>query len=238
MRNYKKLLNPEKTVNHIAIIMDGNGRWAQKRSLPRIEGHRKGAEVIEPIVESAAVIGVKAISLYAFSTENWARPKSEINELWNVLEIFAELKKKRIIENDVRIRISGTDKKLPKSTKRIMNCLVKDTENNSRITVNICLNYGGHQEIVDSVNKWIVNRKSDELLTPKKLSQNLYTAGLPDVDLMIRTGGEYRISNFLLWQMAYTEFVFSEVLWPDFKPNNLYKAVYEFQNRKRRFGGL
>jgi undecaprenyl diphosphate synthase len=238
MKNYKTLINPEKVINHAAIIMDGNGRWAQKRSLSRIEGHRKGALAIEPIVEGAHSIGIKALSLYAFSTENWARPKDEIAGLWETLDWFYHEKRESFLEKGVRVWFSGSIEKLPKNIINIINNFSEETKNNKNIVVNICLNYGGRQEILNSVNKWLSGRKENEKITEKKIDRNLYTAGLPEVDLMIRTGGEYRISNFLLWQLAYAEFVFMDVLWPDFTPNHLYKTVYEFQNRHRRFGGL
>lgn len=238
MKNYKPLINPEKVINHAAVIMDGNGRWAQKRSLPRMEGHRKGALVIEPVVEGAHSIGIKALSLYTFSTENWARPKDEIAGLWETIECFYHEKRESFREKGVRVWFSGSIEKLPKPIVNIINNFTEETKNNKNIIVNICLNYGGRQEIVNSVNRWLTERKGGEKLTVKKLDKNLYTAGLPDVDLMIRTGGEYRISNFLLWQLAYAEFMFMDVLWPDFTPNHLFKAVYEFQRRERRFGGL
>lgn len=238
MRGFKILIDSKRVVNHVAIIMDGNGRWAKKRSLPRIEGHRRGSEIIEPIVEGAHSIGVRVLSLYAFSTENWSRPKSEIDGLWNIIEEFIETTKDRLIKNGVKVKLSGTMRRLPASTKKIINDFMKETEDNKKMIVNICLNYGGRQEIVDSVNRWINDRKGNEELTIKKMNRYLYTAGLPEIDLMIRTGGEYRLSNFLLWQLAYSELIFMKVLWPDFRPKHLYKAIYEFQKRERRFGGL
>ncbi len=238
MKDYKTLLNPEKVLNHVAIIMDGNGRWAKKRSLSRMEGHRRGALAIEPVVEGAHSIGIKVLSLYTFSTENWVRPKDEIAGLWETLEWFYREKRERFREKGVRVWFSGSTEKLPDKTIDIINKFTRETKNNKNIIVNICLNYGGRQDIINSVNKWLKGRKPGETITEKKLHKNLYTAGLPEVDLMIRTGGEYRISNFLLWQIAYAELIFTDVLWPDFTPGHLYKAVYEFQKRHRRFGGL
>lgn len=238
MKNYRNLITPDKIPDHVAIIMDGNGRWAEKREFSRIEGHRKGTEVIEPVVEGAHSIGIKALSLYTFSTENWSRPKKEIEGLWDTLEAFYHSKKERLIKKGVKIKFSGSIEKLPSGIKKIINSFVEETKNNKNITVNICLNYGGRQEIVYAVNEWLERRKPGEKLTAKKLEKKLYTAGLPNIDLMIRTGGEKRISNFLLWQLAYAELIFMDVLWPDFTPNHLYKAVYEFQKRHRRFGGL
>lgn len=238
MKDYKSLIDPHRPLNHVAIIMDGNGRWAKKCSLPRIEGHKKGSEIIEPLIESAQSIGIKALSLYTFSTENWSRPKAEVEGLWTIIETFILTKLESIKKNGVKIIISGSFDKIPHSTRKVLDRFIRETRNNRSITVNICLNYGGRQEILDSVNKWLVKRKPGEEITEKKMNRFLYTAGLPDIDLMIRTGGDFRISNFLLWQLAYTEFIFMKVLWPDFRPQHLYKAVYEFQQRERRFGGL
>lgn len=238
MKDYKSLIDPRRPLNHIAIIMDGNGRWAKKRSLARLEGHRKGSEIIEPVIEGAQSIGVKALSLYTFSTENWSRPTSEVEGLWRIVETFIVTKLESIKRNGVKIVISGSPDKIPDSTRKVLYRFIRETRNNRNITVNICLNYGGRQEILDSVNRWLVKRKPGEEITEKKMNRFLYTAGLPDIDMMIRTGGDFRISNFLLWQLAYTEFIFMKVLWPDFRPQHLFKAVYEFQQRERRFGGL
>ncbi|MDY6934570.1 MAG: polyprenyl diphosphate synthase [Spirochaetota bacterium] len=238
MKDYKRLIDPNRVAAHVAIIMDGNGRWAEKRSLPRLEGHRRGAEVIDSLMDVAVDLGLQVVTLYTFSTENWLRPKAEVDGLWEITESFIISKKEKIKQNDLRIIFSGIKNGLPASTLRIIEELIEETKNNKKMTINFCVNYGGRQEIVDSVNQWIQHRKLNESLTIDKLNKYLYTSELPDVDLMIRTGGEYRISNFLLWQLAYTEFVFLKVLWPDFKPNHLYKAIYEYQNRDRRFGGL
>ena len=238
MKDYKALLKKQPIPKHVAIIMDGNGRWAKKKSLPRSEGHKKGAEIIEPIMEAAIELGVKVISVYAFSTENWSRPKTEVRELWRLLEYFFVTKISRIKEMGIKIKHSGTTKRLPPSIKKTIQQAVKNTEKNKRIVLNFCINYGGRQEIVRSMNSWLEKRKGDEKITESKLNNHLDTKGLPDVDLLIRTSGEYRISNFLLWQCAYAELVFTDVLWPDFKPGHLEKAVYDFQNRERRFGGI
>ncbi|MCU0822902.1 MAG: polyprenyl diphosphate synthase [Spirochaetes bacterium] len=238
MKNYKTLINPKNVINHVAIIMDGNGRWAEKRSLSRMEGHRKGALTIDPVIEAAHSIRIKALSLYAFSTENWSRPKDEIAGLWETLEWFYNEKRAKFMKNGVKIRFSGSTEKLPDKTINTIKKFTGETKNNKNIVINICLNYGGRSEIINSVNKWLPARKAGEKINEKILGKNLYTAGLPDVDMMIRTGGEYRISNFLLWQLAYSELIFMDVLWPDFTPNHLFKAVYEFQKRDRRFGGL
>ena len=238
MKDYRSLLKSKPVPSHVAIIMDGNGRWAKKKSLSRSEGHRMGAEIIEPLMDSAIDLGINAVSLYAFSTENWSRPAIEVRGLWSLLEDFFTKKIERIKSRGIRIRHSGSFSRLPASTKRIIEKSVADTEKNKKITLNFCINYGGRQEIIGAVNKWKKDAGRDAVLTEKKLERYLYTAGLPQVDLLIRTSGEFRISNFLLWQLAYTEMVFMDVLWPDFTPNHLHKAVYEYQQRDRRFGGL
>lgn len=238
MSDVRNLIDPKKLPIHVAIIMDGNGRWAQKKNLPRIEGHRKGAEVVEPIVEAAANIGIKYLSLFAFSTENWVRPAEEVDGLWKLLEMFFTLKLDTIKEKGVKVIFSGSFRGLPPSAKHIIQQAVNHTKKNKRITINFCINYGGRQEIVDAVNAWVSQRKEGELFTVKKMHAYLYNPDLPDVDLLIRTSGEYRISNFMLWHLAYAELVFMKVLWPDFKAKHLYRALYEYQKRERRFGGL
>jgi len=239
LANYKKKIDYAKIPKHIAIIMDGNGRWAKKRGLPRIEGHRRGAEVIERCMDSAIELVIGVVSLYAFSTENWARPKEEINGLWKLLESFFEKKLSTIIEKGARIQHSGSLSELPPTIQRIIANAVDKSKNNTTIVLNFCLNYGGRHEIIHAVNNWLQQRPSHELsLTPEIFENYLYTAGLPNVDLLIRTSGEYRISNFLLWQIAYAELIFMKVLWPDFNERYLYQAIYEYQHRERRFGGL
>jgi len=238
MENYKNKLRLNVIPKHVAIIMDGNGRWAEKNNLPRSEGHKKGAEIIESLMDSAIDLGIKAVSLYAFSVENWSRPKLEVVTLWNLLEKFFNNKLELLKKKGVKIVHSGSLKKLPPSTKKAIKSVIKETEKNRAITLNFCINYGGRQEIVEAVNKWLEKRNNNDKMSLKKMEKFLYTAKLPDVDLLIRTSGEYRISNFLLWQIAYTELVFTDVLWPDFSPLHLYKAVYDYQQRDRRFGGI
>jgi len=223
---------------HVGIIMDGNGRWAKQRNLPRSEGHKYGADVIEPLMDCAIELGVKAVSLYAFSVENWARPVSEVKGLWQLLKYFFKTKLDLIKDKDIQIRHSGSLKRLPSSTKYMIIKAVEETKKNKTIVLNFCVNYGGRQEIIKAVNDWLASAKPGEVITEKKLEKHLYTAGLPELDLLIRTSGEYRISNFLLWQLAYTELYFTDVLWPDFGPDDLRRAVAEFQKRERRFGGL
>ena len=222
---------------HVAVIMDGNGRWAKKHSLPRSEGHRRGSEVIIELVDAAVAAGVKVVSLYAFSTENWSRPKSEITGLWNLFESFFYKELPVLQEKRVRVLHSGTKQFLPKKMAAQIDQVVAETSRNTKITLNLCLNYGGRQEIIAAFNAWNQTHPG-KVLKENEFEKYLYTAGLPDVDLMIRTSGESRISNFLLWQCAYAEFVFMNVLWPDFKPRHLYQAIQEYQKRTRRFGGL
>jgi undecaprenyl diphosphate synthase len=238
MENLKSLIKPEPLPMHVGIIMDGNGRWAKKHNMSRSEGHKHGADVIEPLMDCAIDLGLKAVSLYAFSVENWSRPVTEVKGLWDLLEYFFSAKLASIKEKQIKITHSGSLKGLPPSTKRTILRAVEDTAGNSRITLNFCVNYGGRQEIVKAVNDWAESVRKPEKLTEKKLEKFLYTAGLPDLDLLIRTSGEYRISNFLIWQAAYAELYFSDVLWPDYKPDDLYRAIVEFQKRERRFGGI
>ncbi len=230
-------LDLNKIPGHVAIIMDGNGRWAKKRSFSRMEGHKKGAQIVEDLLNTALELKIKHISLYAFSTENWVRPSIEIRGLWNLLEDFFDKKLPVMIEKGIKIIHSGRMGRIPGSTQKAINSAIKQTSNNKNIILNFCLNYGGRQEIIDAVNKWRTFKKSEQKITVKKLEKYLYSK-LPDVDLLIRTSGECRISNFLLWQSAYAEFVFLKVLWPDFKPAHLYKAIMEYQRRSRRFGGI
>ncbi len=238
MKDYTSLIDRDRVPHHVAIIMDGNGRWAKKRSLPRVEGHRRGAQVIESLMDTAIDLGIGVVSLYAFSTENWSRPKDEIAGIWKLLEMFFEANIEKIKKKGVLLRHSGSMRHLPASTRRIIEDSIGQTRGNRAITLNFCLNYGGRQELLDAVNGWAASRRPGDKITERALERHLYTAGLPDVDLLIRTSGEHRISNFLLWQVAYAEMIFTRVLWPDFKPRHLYQMIYEYQQRDRRFGGL
>ncbi|MBN2158914.1 MAG: di-trans,poly-cis-decaprenylcistransferase [Spirochaetes bacterium] len=238
MKDYKRLINRKKVPAHIAIIMDGNGRWAKKNSLTRSEGHRQGAEIIEPLMDAAIDMRIKVVSLYAFSTENWLRPRTEILSLWKLLDYFFRSKIDMIRNKGIRIKHSGLQERLPRSTLNTIRHAEHETRSNNKLVLNFCLNYGGRQDILQAVNRWAGRRRGSGKITARQLEGNLLTAGLPPVDLMIRTGGEYRISNFLIWQLAYAELFFTDVLWPDFRPHHLYQAIYEFQNRERRFGGL
>ncbi len=228
--------------NHIAIIMDGNGRWAEKRGLSRSNGHREGMERVIEIVKSSVNIGVKHLSLFAFSTENWKRPKKEISAIMNLLVVFIDRQLKRLVENDIKLNIMGDISELPEKSRKAVEIAVKKTNNNKKMILNIALNYGGQNEIVYSIKKIFKDIEKgiitiDEI-NEKKVYDYLYTKGQPDPDLLIRPSGELRISNFMIYQIAYTEFYFSDVLWPDFVEEEYYKAILDYQKRNRRFGGI
>lgn len=217
---------------HIAIIMDGNGRWAEQKKLPRKEGHKEGANSVEAVIEAALQEGVEVISLYAFSTENWARPKLEVTYLMQLLadtlDKFTEEKYK-----DIRLVFSGRRKGLSATLLNKLDEVIKATEGKKKLTVNLCLNYGARQEITDAVNKLLEQGKTK--ITESDIEKNLYQ-NLPAPDLIIRTSGEERLSNFLLWQAAYSEFYFTKTLWPDFKGDDLRQAISAYSRRERRFG--
>ncbi|MFH1368756.1 MAG: isoprenyl transferase [Elusimicrobiota bacterium] len=221
---------------HIAIIMDGNGRWAQKRRLPRIFGHRSGMKTVREIVESCADLKIEVLTLYAFSTENWSRPEKEISGLMTLLRRYLRSELKTMMKNNVRLKTIGDQSKFPEIISDELAKTVRETERNTGLILNLALNYGSRREIIGAVNKLIAGGagKIDE----EMLSDSLDTAGFPDPDLLIRTSGEMRISNFLLWQIAYAELYVTPVLWPDFRTKDLKEAIIEYQKRERRFGGL
>ncbi len=224
---------------HIAVIMDGNGRWAKKRGLPRIEGHIAASKSVREIVETAARLGIEFLSLYAFSTENWRRPKKEVDRLWKLLRDYLKKEDRVLMKHDLRLRVIGRREGIPGPVLKEIERVEAMTRENSRMTVIPALNYGGRTEIVDAVRrvlreKNVVPDDIDETF----LSGRLYTEGLPDPDLLIRTSGENRISNFLLWQIAYAELWITPVLWPDFKKIDLFRAVLDYQKRDRRFGDV
>ena len=227
---------------HIGIIMDGNGRWAKKRGLPRSAGHSAGAEGLKKIVTEANNLGVKYITVYAFSTENWKRPKAEVDYLMNLLLGYLKDAERSLAGENVRIRAIGSRKELSKEIQEQIIATEKLTANRSGIVMNIALNYGGREELVHSAKQLCRRAARGELdpeaITEKDIDQELYTAGQPDVDLLIRTSGEQRISNFMLWQISYAEMVFVDKPWPDFKPEDLHECIKVFQNRGRRFGGV
>jgi len=222
---------------HIAIIMDGNGRWAKKRGLPRLYGHHAGMKSVREVVRAASDTGIRVLTLYAFSTENWNRPKSEIKGLFNLLKLFIKKELGSLHKNNVKVVIIGRISELPINIVKLVKEATEKTSKNTGMILNIALNYGGRQEIVDAVNEIItegIYKKVDE----KIFEKYLYTTDLPFPDLIIRTSGESRISNFLLWQSAYSEFYTTKTLWPDFKKKNLMEAISDYQKRNRRFGGL
>lgn len=227
---------------HIGIIMDGNGRWAKKRGLPRSAGHKAGAESLKKIITEANNMGVKYATVYAFSTENWKRPQAEVDYLMNLLMDYLINAEKTLAGENVVIRAIGSRKELSEEMQRQIIKTEEFTKNNTGIVMNIAVNYGGREEIVNAVKKISSKVKSGERLpediTAEDISQNLYTASQPDVDLLIRTSGEMRISNFMLWQLSYAEMWFTDKLWPDFKPSDLREAIIDFQSRGRRFGGV
>lgn len=227
---------------HIGVIMDGNGRWAKKRGLPRSAGHSAGAEALKKIVTEANNLGVKYITVYAFSTENWKRPQSEVDYLMSLLLDYLKNAEKTLAGENVVIRCIGSRKELSEEIQEQIIKTEKFTSANDGIVMNIALNYGAREEITNAVKTISEKVKTDELscddITDETIEENLYTAHQPDVDLLIRTSGEQRLSNFMLWQVSYAEMWFTDKLWPDFKPADLRQAIVDFQNRGRRFGGI
>lgn len=235
-------IDKENIPKHIAIIMDGNGRWAKKRGLPRTMGHRAGVETIRNIVKTCSKIGVEYLTIYAFSTENWKRPKDEVNALMSLLVEFLKKEVEELHSNNVVIQSIGNIKELPEICQKELKKAYERTKENDGLKLNLALNYGGRNEIqkaiIDIAKDIKENKLTIENINEGLISSYLYTSGMPDPDLVIRPSGEFRISNFLLWQIAYSEFWFSDVYWPDFKSYHLYKAIYDFQNRDRRFGSI
>ncbi|MDP4083066.1 MAG: isoprenyl transferase [Bacillota bacterium] len=234
----KKLPVPD----HVAIIMDGNGRWAKKRALPRIAGHHEGMKVVRKTTKLANELGIKVLTLYAFSTENWKRPKSEVDYLMKLPEEFLGTFLPELMKENVQVRMMGYREELPIHTRRAIEKAIEDTKENDGLILNFALNYGSRAEIIDAV-KHILNDCKSGILNEKSLDEHsfssyLMTSQLADPDLLIRTSGEIRLSNFMLWQLAYTEFWFTDILWPDFKGEHLLEAIEIFQNRQRRFGGI
>jgi len=233
-------IDPKALPQHVGIIMDGNGRWAAERQMPRIHGHRSAVNAVRESVETSAELGLNVLTLFAFSTENWQRPNKEVSALMELFYEFLEKELHTMLENNVRFQLIGERDKLPDFLQGRLSNALKTTSENTGLLLNLALNYGGRDEISRAVRKISVSVKKGELqpenIDEALISANTYTAGLPDPDLIIRTSGELRLSNFLIWQAAYAEFYFTEVLWPDFNKEDLHKALLEYQNRKRRMG--
>lgn len=235
-----KLIDSEKLPQHLAIIMDGNGRWAKERGLPRSAGHREGVKAVKRVISNCISLNIPILTIFAFSTENWKRPKNEVLYLLKLFNKALNKEKENFIKNNIRINFLGRIKDLPDSLIKQMNEIAKITSNNNKLILNIAINYGGRAEIVDAINSIIsmVYEKKIKIgdITENTIRENLYTHGLPDPDLLIRTAGEMRTSNFMIWQIAYTEFWVTPVYWPDFDKINLIEAIRDFQKRVRKFG--
>ncbi len=233
-------IDTERLPKHLAIIMDGNGRWAKQKGMMRIFGHENGSKSVKAVVEASARLGIENLTLYAFSTENWNRPQNEVKTLMKLLVSSLRKEMKSLIENNIRLHTIGNLDKLPKSVQKELLEVIEKTKNNTRMTLTVALSYGSREELAHAVKEISYKVKNniisigdiDELI----INQHLYTQNLPDVDLLIRTSGEHRISNFLLWQIAYAELYFTDVLWPDFREEDLYMAIIDYQKRERRFG--
>ncbi|WP_439130674.1 isoprenyl transferase [Polaribacter sp.] len=237
----KKLrIDLQRVPKHVAIIMDGNGRWAKGKGMSRVFGHRNALTAVRQSIEAAAEIGTEAITLYAFSTENWNRPAGEVKALMTLLINSLNNELKTFQENQVKVNAIGNIKSLPEKAQNTLASVIEKTKNNDRIVLTLALSYGAREEIVNAIkniSKKVVNKELDlEKIDENTINNHLYTFNLPNVDLMIRTSGEKRISNFLLWQMAYAELYFTDVLWPDFRQEHFYDAIIDYQNRERRFG--
>lgn len=236
-------LDPKRLPAHVAIIMDGNGRWARQRNYPRIMGHKAGVSPVRMAVETCAQLGLEALTLYAFSVENWKRPRHEVEGLWRLLRFYLRRELPNLMRNDVQLAAIGRLEALPAQVQQELDAVIDKTGRNKGMRLNLAINYGGRTELVDAVNAMIENARLEGNLNALEISEegiagHLYTAGLKDPDLLIRTSGEMRISNFLLWQIAYAELYVTSTLWPDFSRTDLLEAICEYQNRERRFGGL
>ncbi|MFT5700612.1 MAG: undecaprenyl diphosphate synthase [Desulforhopalus sp.] len=226
--------------SHVAIIMDGNGRWAQSKKKPRLFGHKAGAESVQKIVEVCREIGIRYLTLYAFSSENWRRPETEVSGLMSILKHYLESELPKMQKNGIRLFSIGDQERLPRGVRKSLQSVMKATENNDKLTLNLALSYGGRDEIVRAVKKisqkCVDGQLDVETITDADISASLDTHGIPDPDLLIRTGGEARLSNFLLWQLSYAEIYFTNTMWPDFRKNVFLQAIADFQQRQRRFG--
>jgi undecaprenyl diphosphate synthase len=235
-------LDGERLPQHIAVIMDGNGRWARRRHLPRVAGHRAGVQSARTVIETCARLNISALTLYAFSMENWRRPKAEIDFLMRLLRDYLRRELPVIHRNNIRLLVIGRADQLPDAVRADIERAMDLTSQNTGMKLAVALNYGGRAELVDAFNRILdrlrQNGLAEAVVDEEMISQNLYTSGLPDPDLLIRTSGEMRVSNFLLWQIAYAEIYVTETLWPDFTRAQLYEALLDFQKRERRYGGL
>lgn len=235
-------LDPTRLPSHIAIIMDGNGRWAARRNQPRVTGHRAGAEAVRATVEASARLGLHYLTLYAFSTENWKRPRIEVDALMALLKEFLRRELRSLNDNNIRFQTIGREEGLEASVIRELERARRETSGNSGMLLTVALNYSGRSEIVEACRKLLAEEKEGSprtgQITDLDIERHLFTAGLPDPDLLVRTSGEMRVSNFLLWQIAYSEIYVTETLWPDFRSADLFEAIIEFQRRERRYGDI
>ena len=220
-------------LNHVAFIMDGNGRWGKKKNNNRNSGHYAGVQTVKKIVEASIKFKIPTVTFYVFSTENWKRPKTEINFLFNLVNSYFKSELKNVVKNEIKINIIGELHKLPHKLKSVLKETVKRTKKNKKILVNLALNYGSKKELINTFKKIKIKKISE-----KNVKNNLYTKNIPDPDILIRTGGKKRLSNFMLWQLAYSELYFLDKLWPDFKPKDLHKVLKQFYKTKRNFGGI
>ena len=231
-------VNFDRLPQHVAVIMDGNGRWAAQRHLPRVEGHRAGIDSVRDIVESSARLGIRVLTLYAFSVENWKRPITEVSTLMSLLKRYLRLELSTLLRNDIRFHVIGREEELAPDVRRELKMAEEQTARNGGMLFNIALNYGGRAEIVEAARRAMASGIAPADLDEQRFGEFLYTAGQPDPDLLIRTSGEMRVSNFLLWQIAYAEIWVTDTLWPDFRSRHLLEAILAYQKRDRRYGGI
>jgi undecaprenyl diphosphate synthase len=231
-------VNFDRLPQHVAVIMDGNGRWAAQRHLPRVEGHRAGIESVRDVVESSARLGIRVLTLYAFSVENWKRPVAEVSTLMSLLKRYLRLELNTLLRNNIRFRVIGRAEDLAADIREELAAAERKTASNGGMLFNIALNYGGRAELVEAVKRMMQEGVRVEEVDEQRISDFLYTAGQPDPDLLIRTSGEMRVSNFLLWQIAYAEIWVTDTLWPDFRKRDLLEAILAYQKRDRRYGGI
>jgi undecaprenyl diphosphate synthase len=233
-------IDPYHLPRHVAIVMDGNGRWAEKRHKPRLYGHKAGADSVRDVVEISREIGIEILTLYAFSSENWNRPASEVTGLMSILQSYLTSELSRMLKNDIRLTCIGDMSKLPDGVRMVLQDSIQKTSGNSSLILNLALNYGSRNEMVRAAqllaDRCVRRELTPEAIDIETISNHLYTAGMADPDLLIRTGGEARLSNFLLWQLSYAEIYFTDVMWPDFSKNEFLEAIADFQSRERRFG--